>query len=192
MAAIYDASVWVLSSGKSLQHIFYIFQGKKRNSLLSFCDLIDYSNCKDLRGLPRWLSDKEHQCRRLRFDPWVRKIPWRRKWLVTHSNILAWEISWTEEPGGLLSTGSQRVGHNIATELEHTGIIESPIMLSWICRHYSVINDIDKNHNLKNSVLLIKLFFILKLSLSWYGQNKIRARKAGDGSPGSLCLEMLI
>lgn len=54
-------------------------------------------------------------------------------------------------------------------------------MLIWICRHYSVINDIGKNHNLKNSILLIKLFFILKLSLSWCGQNKIRARKAGDG-----------
>ena len=27
----------------------------------------------------------------------------------THSSILAWEISWTEEPGGLQSMGSQRV-----------------------------------------------------------------------------------
>ena len=33
-------------------------------------------------GLPWWLSGKESicQCRRLRFDPWVRKIPWRKKW----------------------------------------------------------------------------------------------------------------
>ena len=31
---------------------------------------------------------------------------------ATHSSILAWEISWTEEPGGLHSVGSQRVGHN--------------------------------------------------------------------------------
>ena len=29
-----------------------------------------------------------------------------------HPNILAWRISWTEEPGGLQSIGSQRVGHN--------------------------------------------------------------------------------
>ena len=29
-----------------------------------------------------------------------------------HSNILTWEISWTEEPGGLQSMGSQRVGHD--------------------------------------------------------------------------------
>ena len=36
-------------------------------------------------GLPRWLSSKEStcQCRRHRFDPWVGKIPWRRKWQPT-------------------------------------------------------------------------------------------------------------
>ena len=30
--------------------------------------------------------------------------------MATHSNILAWEIPWTEEPGGLQSMGLQRVG----------------------------------------------------------------------------------
>jgi len=32
--------------------------------------------------------------------------------MATHSSILAWRISWTEEPGGLQSIGSQRVGHD--------------------------------------------------------------------------------
>ena len=32
--------------------------------------------------------------------------------MATHSSILAWRIPWTEEPGGLQSTGSQRVGHD--------------------------------------------------------------------------------
>ena len=32
--------------------------------------------------------------------------------IASHSSILAWRISCTEEPGGLLSMGSQRVGHN--------------------------------------------------------------------------------
>ena len=32
--------------------------------------------------------------------------------MATHSNILAWRIPWTEESGGLLSLGSQRVGHD--------------------------------------------------------------------------------
>ena len=34
------------------------------------------------------------------------------KGMATHSSILAWRISWTEEPGGLQSMGSQRVRHD--------------------------------------------------------------------------------
>ena len=34
------------------------------------------------------------------------------KQIATHSSILAWRIPWTEEPGGLQSMGSQRVGHD--------------------------------------------------------------------------------
>ena len=34
------------------------------------------------------------------------------KGMATHSSILAWRITWTEEPGGLLSMGLQRVGHD--------------------------------------------------------------------------------
>ena len=36
--------------------------------------------------------------------------------MAAHSNILAWEMSWTEEPGGLQSMQSQRGGHNLATK----------------------------------------------------------------------------
>ena len=46
------------------------------------------SPCAPLGELPTWLSGKEYayQCRRCKrhgFDPWVRKIPWRRKWQPT-------------------------------------------------------------------------------------------------------------
>ena len=34
------------------------------------------------------------------------------KGMATHSSILAWRIPWREEPGGLQSMGSQRVGHD--------------------------------------------------------------------------------
>ena len=37
------------------------------------------------------------------------------KGMATHSSIFAWRIPWTEEPGGLRSVGSQRVGHDWAT-----------------------------------------------------------------------------
>ena len=34
------------------------------------------------------------------------------KGMATHSRICAWKIPWTEEPGGLQSVGSQRIGHD--------------------------------------------------------------------------------
>ena len=37
------------------------------------------------------------------------------KEMATHSSILAWRVPWAEEPDGLQSMGSQRVGHNRAT-----------------------------------------------------------------------------
>ena len=54
---------------------------------------------------PGGASDKEpacqsRRCKRLKFDPWDRKIPWKREW-QTHSSILAQRIPWTEEPGEL-------------------------------------------------------------------------------------------
>ena len=40
------------------------------------------------------------------------------KKMATHYSILAWRIPWTEEPVGLKSTCSQRVGHNLGTKPE--------------------------------------------------------------------------
>ena len=48
-------------------------------------------------------------------EAWVRSLGQKdslEKETVTHSSILAWRIPWTEEPGGVQSMGSQRVGHN--------------------------------------------------------------------------------
>ena len=38
------------------------------------------------------------------------------KGMATRCSILAWEISWTEEPGGLQSMESQRIGHDLVTK----------------------------------------------------------------------------
>ena len=48
-----------------------------------------------------------------------RSLGWEdhlEKGMATHSSILAWEISWTDEPGGLQPIGSQRVVHDWATK----------------------------------------------------------------------------
>ena len=48
-------------------------------------------------------------------ETWVQSLGQEdplEKEMETHSSILAWEIPWTEEPGGLQSMGKQRVGHD--------------------------------------------------------------------------------
>ena len=48
-------------------------------------------------------------------ETWVRSLGWEdslKKEMATHSSILAWRIPCMEEPGGLQSTGLQRVGHD--------------------------------------------------------------------------------
>ena len=49
------------------------------------------------------------------------------KEMATHSNILAWKIPWTEEPGRPQSVGSQRVGHNWATLLS----LSTNVLTEW-------------------------------------------------------------
>ena len=50
---------------------------------------------------------------------WVWSLGWEdnlEEEMATYSNILAWKIPWTEEPGGLQFMWSQRIRHNWATE----------------------------------------------------------------------------
>ena len=70
-----------------------------------------------LQDFPGGARGKEpaYQCRRHKrhgFNPWVGKKDLLEEEMATHSSILAWRIPWTEEPGGLQSTESQRVGHD--------------------------------------------------------------------------------
>ena len=55
-------------------------------------------------------------------ETWVQSLGWGdplEKEMETHSNILAWEIPWTEEPGWLQSMGSQRVGYDLVKQHQH-------------------------------------------------------------------------
>ena len=52
-------------------------------------------------------------------EMWVRFLGQEdplEKEMATHSNILAWEILWTEEPGRRQSMGSQKVGHDLVAK----------------------------------------------------------------------------
>ena len=58
-------------------------------------------------------------------ETWVRSLGREyplEKGMATHSSILAWRIPWTEKSGGLQSMGSQRVGHDRATNTTTTAV----------------------------------------------------------------------
>jgi len=64
-----------------------------------------------MRGFPDDSESKESDCNA---GDLVRSLGWEvclEEDMATHSSILAWRIPCTEEPGGLQSTGTQRVRH---------------------------------------------------------------------------------
>ena len=68
-------------------------------------------------GLPWWLSGKEPacQCRRLRFDPWDGRIPWKREWQPTPV-FLPGKSHGQRSLAGYSPCGHKRVGHNLVTK----------------------------------------------------------------------------
>ena len=66
-------------------------------------------------------------------ETWVQSLGWEdplEKEMATHSSTLAWEIPWREEPGGLQSMGSHRVGHDWGTACTHTHLVLECIRVS--------------------------------------------------------------
>ena len=57
-------------------------------------------------------------------------------YVATFSSILAWKITWTEEPGRLQSMGLPRVGHDFATKQPHQqGVTESLVVYLKLTQH---------------------------------------------------------
>ena len=84
------------------------------------------------------------------------------KEMATHSSILAWKISWTEEPGGLQSTGSQRVGHDWATNTYLPSHPEFPI--SFTQSAFSFIRMESTDHDTFGKCLQHKIIIIINRS----------------------------
>ena len=103
-----SSSLLLIASGYIIIH-WQFLRAASRSAGYSwgFWVVIAYSGCFPMAQWWRIrLQCKRHQ--RPGFDPWVK--------MATLSSILAWGIPWTEEPGRLQSIGSQRAGHNWATE----------------------------------------------------------------------------
>ena len=85
-------------------------------------------------SLPRWLSGKESACRAgdVGSVPGLGKSP--REGLTTHSRILAWEIPWTEEPGGLQSVEMERVRYDFMTKQQQLAENRGAARYPTVCR----------------------------------------------------------
>ena len=76
-----------------------------------------------------------------KFDPWVRKIPWSRKWQATPI-LFSGESHGQRSLAGYSPWGHERVGHNLATKQQHIYLD----VLSHILFHHSLLQDIDYSY----------------------------------------------
>ena len=89
-----------------------------------------------------WLEEKFYST----FDLWILKVPKLEMWvrflgqedplekeMATDSSILAWEILWTEELGGLQSMGSQRVRHDWSYSAHHKHPVTMATSVGCLC-----------------------------------------------------------
>ena len=87
-------------------------------------------------------------------ETWVRSLGWGdplEKEMATHSRILAWKISWTEEPGRPQSMGSQRVGHDWVTSLS--------LYISWSCTAHGLTY----THHEMITIILVKSHHLIQI-----------------------------
>ena len=104
--------LWCRRSQGRLQKLFSL-KNQIMNSQIK--DSIKYILLLLLLGFPGGSEGKESSCNA---GDWVWSLGQEdplEEAMTTHSNILAWEIPWPEENGGLLSMGLQRVRHDLAT-----------------------------------------------------------------------------
>ena len=88
-----------------------------RKTFTRVIKFMTYDKDSSVQGLPWWLSGKgsTYQRRRLRFHPWVRKIPWRRKWQPTLV-FLPGELHGPRSLVGYSPWSPKRVGHDLVTK----------------------------------------------------------------------------
>ena len=130
-----------------------------------------------------WASLVAQRLKRLppMWETQVRSLGWKdplEKEMVIHSSILAWRIPWTEEPGRLQSTGSQRVRHDWATSLSLSifhCIYVPQFLYPFICQWISRLLPCPKYWKQANlwqvyfqSILLIFQYFSYSVSFDMY------------------------
>ena len=87
--------------------------------------------------LPWWLSGKKSacQCRRLGFNPWVRKVSWRRKWQPT-TVFLPGRSHGQRGLGAYSPWGHKRVWHHLATKWQQKNTSTTLFWLLYLCNKF--------------------------------------------------------
>ena len=81
-----------------------------------------------------------------------------KKEMITHSSILAWELPWTEEPGGLQLIGLQKSQHDLATKTTTKGESMDKALLRTARRpNQSILKEISPGISLEGMMLKVKL-----------------------------------
>ena len=109
------------------------------NSILPFTMYAGHlpRSCICIGASPRRFSQRVClKCRRLRAGYLGRHDPQEKK-MATHSSILVWEIPPMEEPGRLQSTGSQKIGHVLATKHHQYICLNLILSNSCLCEEVS-------------------------------------------------------
>ena len=96
-----------------------------------------YSFLAQSGGLPWWLSGKESTCQYRRhmrqgFNPWVGKIPWRRKWQPIPVFLLGKSYG-PRSPAGYSPQGHKRVRHDLVTKQEPPPLSTSLYKYTTFC-----------------------------------------------------------
>ena len=104
---------------------------------------------KSVIQLSWWLSGPESACQCTRQRVWslYQEDPLEEE-MATHSSILAWEVSWTEEPGKLQSMGLQRVRHDLVTQKQHKSVIN----LDNPCSIFYIISSLEFKSEILNRI----------------------------------------
>ena len=107
--------------------------------------------------------------------------------MATHSSILAWRIPWTEEPGGLQSSGSQRVGHDWACMQRPSSSFGRQIRLQGSYQNHDSLASPPPPCQSPPITHLITNFSSTKLTWMWGGRGNlflsgVKQRGAGDVS----------
>ena len=107
-------------------------------------------------------------------ETWVRSLGWEdplEKEMAIHSSILAWRIPWTEEPGGLQSTGSQRVGHYWATSLHFNILICPGILMENLMTSQKLTKGLNELANMLIT-FMVCIWKIMGLNLTFSGSRE--------------------